>query len=314
MNSYTIIGHENIKNKIKNSIVKGKFSHASIIVGEDGIGKSIIAKEIAMIILEKSQRRSYADLIEFKPINKKSIGIDDIRNLIEEINKKPIEGNKKVIIIYKSELITEIAQNAFLKTIEEPPKGVYIILLCENMEHMLDTIKSRCEIFKLNRLKPYDIENFIKYKYKDIKKDNINSAIAFSDGIPGKAERFIEDESLKYIRDMSLGILKDSKDLSNYNYLMKYENFLINYKETWEEILTCILSYLRDSLLLKETGDEELLLNVDKKESIKDISEKYSYINLDKIVSIINDTRDKLNRNINSTLVFDAMLIKMQEV
>ncbi|CAM3093284.1 MULTISPECIES: DNA polymerase III subunit delta' [Clostridium] len=314
MNSYTIIGHENIKNKIKNSIVKGKFSHASIIVGEDGIGKSIIAKEIAMIILEKSQRRSYADLIEFKPINKKSIGIDDIRNLIEEINKKPIEGNKKVIIIYKSELITEIAQNAFLKTIEEPPKGVYIILLCENMEHMLDTIKSRCEIFKLNRLKPYDIENFIKYKYKDIKKDNINSAIAFSDGIPGKAERFIEDESLKYIRDMSLGILKDSKDLSNYNYLMKYENFLMNYKETWEEILTCILSYLRDSLLLKETGDEELLLNVDKKESIKDISEKYSYINLDKIVSIINDTRDKLNRNINSTLVFDAMLIKMQEV
>ncbi len=89
MNSYTIIGHENIKNKIKNSIVKGKFSHASIIVGEDGIGKSIIAKEIAMIILEKSQRRSYADLIEFKPINKKSIGIDDIRNLIEEINKNP---------------------------------------------------------------------------------------------------------------------------------------------------------------------------------------------------------------------------------
>lgn len=115
MDSHTIIGHENIKNRIKNSIIKGKFPHASIIVGEDGIGKSIIAKEMAMIILEKSQQRSYADLIEFKPINKKSIGIDDIRNLIEEINKKPIEGNKKVIIIYKSELITEVAQNAFLK-------------------------------------------------------------------------------------------------------------------------------------------------------------------------------------------------------
>ncbi len=156
--------------------------------------------------------------------------------------------------------------------------------------------------------------SFIKYKYKDIKKENIDSAVAFSDGIPGKAERFIEDESLKYIRDMSLGILKDSKNLSNYDYLMKYEPFLINYKENWEEVLTCILSYLRDSLLFKETGDEELLLNVDKKEYIKDISEKYSHINLNKMVSIINDTRDKLNKNINSTLVFDAMLIKMQEV
>ncbi|WP_251861651.1 DNA polymerase III subunit delta' [Clostridium sp. Marseille-Q2269] len=314
MNSYTIIGHENIKNRIKNSIVKGKFSHASIIVGDDGIGKSILAKEAAIIILEKQQQISCADIIEFKPTNKKSIGIDDIRNLIEEINKKPIEGSKKVIIIYKAEVITEIAQNAFLKTIEEPPNGVYIILLCESMEQMLDTIKSRCEIFKLNRLKPYDIEKFIKHKYNEIKKENINSAVAFSDGIPGKAERFIEDESLKYIRDMSLGIVKDSKQLSNYDYLTKYEKFLIDYKETWEEVLTCILSYLRDSLLFKETGDEELLLNIDKKEYIKDISEKYSYINLDKMVSIINDTRDKLSKNINSTLVFDAMLIKMQEV
>ncbi|KOR26346.1 DNA polymerase III subunit delta' [Clostridium sp. L74] len=314
MNSYAIIGHENIKSRIKNSIAKDKFPHASIIVGEDGIGKSKIAKEIAISLLEESQRMSCADIIEFKPINKKSIGIDDIRNLIEEVNKKPIEGSKKVIIMYKSELITEVAQNAFLKTIEEPPKGVHILLLCENMEQMLDTIKSRCEVFKLNRLKPCDVESFIKYKYKDIKKENIDSAVAFSDGIPGKAERFIEDESLKYIRDMSLGILKDSKNLSNYDYLMKYEPFLINYKENWEEVLTCILSYLRDSLLFKETGDEELLLNVDKKEYIKDISEKYSHINLNKMVSIINDTRDKLNKNINSTLVFDAMIIKMQEV
>ncbi|MGO5092336.1 DNA polymerase III subunit delta' [Clostridium sp. LCP25S3_F10] len=314
MNSYAIIGHENIKSRIKNSIAKDKFPHASIIVGEDGIGKSKIAKEIAISLLEESQRMSCADIIEFKPINKKSIGIDDIRNLIEEVNKKPIEGSKKVIIMYKSELITEVAQNAFLKTIEEPPKGVHILLLCENMEQMLDTIKSRCEVFKLNRLKPCDVESFIKYKYKDIKKENIDSAVAFSDGIPGKAERFIEDESLKYIRDMSLGILKDSKNLSNYDYLMKYEPFLINYKENWEEVLTCILSYLRDSLLFKETGDEELLLNVDKKEYIKDISEKFSHINLNKMVSIINDTRDKLNKNINSTLVFDAMLIKMQEV
>jgi DNA polymerase-3 subunit delta' len=314
LNSYAIIGHENIKSRIKNSIAKDKFPHASIIVGEDGIGKSKIAKEIAISLLEESQRMSCADIIEFKPINKKSIGIDDIRNLIEEVNKKPIEGSKKVIIMYKSELITEVAQNAFLKTIEEPPKGVHILLLCENMEQMLDTIKSRCEVFKLNRLKPCDVESFIKYKYKDIKKENIDSAVAFSDGIPGKAERFIEDESLKYIRDMSLGILKDSKNLSNYDYLMKYEPFLINYKENWEEVLTCILSYLRDSLLFKETGDEELLLNVDKKEYIKDISEKFSHINLNKMVSIINDTRDKLNKNINSTLVFDAMLIKMQEV
>ncbi|EJO5346134.1 DNA polymerase III subunit delta' [Clostridium botulinum] len=314
MDLYTIIGHEDIKNRMKNSITKDKFPHASIIVGDDGIGKSIIAREIAMLILGKSKSISYSDIIEFKITNKKSIGIDDIRNLIEEINKKPVEGYKKVILIYKAELITEVAQNAFLKTIEEPPNGVYIILLCENMDRMLETIKSRCEIFKLNRLKHDEIKKFIKNKYNNIKEEVLNSAIAFSDGIPGKAEGFIEDESLKHIRNMSLGILNDLKALNNYNYLIKYEKFLMKYKETWEEVLTCILSYLRDSLLFKETGDEGLLLNIDKRDYIKDISEKYSYINLYKIIDIINNTRNKLNKNINSTLVFDEMLIKMQEV
>lgn len=314
MNSYTIIGHENIKNRIKKSIENEKFSHASIIVGDDGIGKSILAKKIAMLILGKLENRTYADIIEFKPENKKSIGIDDIRTLIEEINKKPTEGDKKVIIVYKSELITEVAQNAFLKTIEEPPFGVYILLLCESMQFILDTIKSRCEIFKLNRLRSSEIKEFIINKYNDISEEELNAILAFSDGIPGRAEKFIEDESLKEIRNESLGILKDMKQLSNYNYLMKYEEFLMKYKDSWKEILTSILSYLRDSLLYKETGNEDLLLNIDKKEHIKDISEKYSYINLDKMVSIINDTRDKLNRNVNSTLVFDAMLMKMQEV
>lgn len=310
----TIIGHENIKHQLKNAIKKGRFSHASIIVGEDGIGKSLIAKEAAKMIINKHEDRDYGDIVEFHIKDKKSIGIDDIRLIIEEINKKPIEGNKKIVIIYKAHLITEVAQNAFLKTIEEPPKGVFIILLCESIKKMLDTIVSRCEIYKLSKLSFGQMKKFVDYKYNNLTKEEINSIIVFSDGIPGRVEKFIEDQSLQEIREFTLNIIKDVDDIDGYNYIYKYEPWLLKYKNNWEEMLTCFLSYLRDGLIYKETGKEDFLLNIDKKDDIKYISEKFSFIKLNKMISIVNNTQDKLSSNVNFSLVFDEMLIKMREV
>src|SRR3712207_8310639 len=88
--------------------------------------------------------------------------------LIEEINKKPYEGDNKVVIVYNADKMTMQAQNAFLKTIEEPPFGVYIFLLCENSESILDTIKSRCQIHKLNPLSFDEMKIFLQTNYKDL--------------------------------------------------------------------------------------------------------------------------------------------------
>lgn len=311
-----IIGHENIKKQINNSIKNNRFSHGSIIVGEDGIGKSLIAREIAVRLIGKTIVREYGDIIQYRvKNNKKSIGIDEIRSLIEEINKKPIEGDTKVVIIYNSHLITEVAQNAFLKTIEEPPKGVFIILLCENINKLLDTVKSRCEVYKLNKLNVEEIKNFVINKREfNLDESKLNSAIAFSDGIPGRAEKFIEDKLMKEIRDISLDIIVNLNKLDRYNYIYKYENLLLKYKNDFDELFTCILSYVRDALVYKETGRKELLLNIDKLSIIRDISEKFSFIKLSKIIDIVNSAKNKSNTNVNFTLVCDSMLIKMQEV
>ena len=146
MSFESIIGHELIKKEIENSIDTGKFSHAHLIVGEDGIGKSLLAREIALKVLGKDEDRDYVDIIKWKiEKNKQSIGVDSIRDIIKEVNRKPYEGDKKVVIVYNAEKMTTEAQNAFLKTIEEPPTGVLIILLSENLEMMLETIRSRCQ-------------------------------------------------------------------------------------------------------------------------------------------------------------------------
>ncbi|MDP4177829.1 MAG: DNA polymerase III subunit delta' [Bacillota bacterium] len=306
-----IIGHENLIRQVVNSISSGTFSHAHLFIGEDGIGKSLIAKRIALAILGKDKDKQYADILEYRTAkNKQSIGVEEMENIIIEINSKPYEGSKKVIIIYEADKLTTASQNAFLKTIEEPPKGVYILLLCENSEYILDTIKSRCQIHKLERLSPNEITLFIRKKYSELSDNEIRSLSLLSDGIPGRAEQFLNDESFKEIRDNILDILLNINNKIEPN---KYEAFFSKYKGKWEELLTWIVSYTRDVMIYKETGNESLIINFDKSENIKELSNMFSFNRLNGIINIVNDTRKKLIRNVNTSLVFEMMIINLQD-
>lgn len=161
-----IIGHNEIRAYFLNALSSNALSHAHLIVGENGIGKSLIAREFAARILGEKEYRKHIDIIEFRNTkNKKTIGIGEIRDIIEEVNKKPYEGSNKVVIIYNGDSITIPAQNALLKTIEEPPGGVYVFILCENYEMILETVKSRCQVHRLNRLNLEEIKAFIQKKY-----------------------------------------------------------------------------------------------------------------------------------------------------
>ena len=155
------IGYENLINNFRNRCMNNTLSHAHLIAGEDGIGKSKLANILAKLILNGNFDREYVDIINYRS-NKASFGVDDVRNIIEEVSKKPFEGDKKVIIIHEGNKLTTQAQNALLKTIEEPPVGVHIIILCESLELILDTIKSRCEIYKLTPLTKEELYEYIK--------------------------------------------------------------------------------------------------------------------------------------------------------
>lgn len=309
-----IIGHDSIIKEMENAVQTGKFAHAHILVGEDGIGKSLIARNIALKILRKERDTEYADLIEWRiEKNKKSLGVSDIRNLVQEINKKPYEGQNKVIIMYEAHKMTIQAQNAFLKTIEEPPKGVFIILLCENLQVILDTIKSRCQIHKLKALNNYEINEFLTKKYPHLIEGEIKVLIAFSNGIPGRIEKFLEDDKFNNIRKITLEVLIKSSHL-NKEEVLKFEKLLIKYKIEWKEILNTFLLYIRDAIVYKETGLEKIIINIDKISDIKELSNIYSFKKLNNLIDIINESRERLDRNLNPSLVFDMMLLKIQEV
>jgi len=314
MSFESIIGHNSIKNQISKSIKLDKLSHAHLLVGEDGIGKSILARNIGFKILGKNEDRQYVDLLEWRIEKSKStIGVNSIRTLIEEINKKPYEGDKKVIIIYDAHKMTPQAQNAFLKTIEEPPKNVTIFLLCENLEVILDTIKSRCQIHKLRSLKTDEMEAFLRANYSELSGDEVKVIVAFSDGIPGKAQRFIGDNNFKDIRSITMEVLLCLTKVGTEE-LIRYEKKLSNQKDNFEEILTAFLSYIRDTIIYKEIEDENLIINIDKILNIKELANMFSFNKLNGIINIINNTRENLDRNVNPGLTFEVMLFKMQEV
>ena len=160
------VGHSVLIENFKIRCNNGNLSHAQLISGDDGIGKSILAEILGKLILNGDLNREYVDIINYKP-SKASFGVDDVRNIIDEVNKKPFEGDKKVIIIHEGNKLTIQAQNALLKTIEEPPMEVYIIILCESLELILATIKSRCEIYKLTPLTKEELYRYIEIKGYD---------------------------------------------------------------------------------------------------------------------------------------------------
>lgn len=306
------IGHENIIRSFNMAIASEKLSHAHLIVGEDGLGKSVVAKDFALKILGKKDNKQYADILEFRN-SKKSIGVDEVRRIIDETNKKPYEGDKKVVIIYDGDKLTTQAQNAFLKTIEEPPRGVYIIILSENIEAILNTIRSRCQIHKLKRLSVDEIRNFILKKYGDLDSKYVDIINTFSDGIPGRAEKFIEDNVFNELRVLILDIIKKISE-KNINNIIKYEEDLIKYKDFYEEILNMFLLYIRDIIMYKELGNDNYILNRDKIHEIKELSNMLSFKTLDLMINVINETRYTLDSNVSASMTFDVMLLNMLEV
>lgn len=307
-----ILGHESIINGIKKRKLNNSFSHANLIVGDDGIGKSVIAKYLSNNIIKPKDNAESVDIVRYYP-SSSSFGVDDVRKIIDEVNKKPYEGDKKVLILYKCDKMTTQAQNALLKTIEDPPIGVYLILLSESLEAILDTIQSRCQVYKLTPLSKEDILEYIQINFPDVKYNDRYAALAFSTGIPGKVDRFINDEKLKELRntcvELFLDILKKEHGL-----VLKYQERLNSFKDEKYDILDILILFIRDIMVFKELNNKELVINFDKISDIIDISMGITYKKLSSMLQYIEEARINFSSNTNYSMTVSVMLMGFAEV
>lgn len=238
-----IIGHEKQKELLKNALKSGNISHSYLFYGQEGIGKAKIAKEFAKELLHVENIESSPD---YKYItrreDKKDIIIEQIRKeLIDNVYELPVSGEKKVYIIDNAQMLNIASQNALLKTLEEPPKYVVIILISSNISAFLTTIISRVNKISFNGIDDVSLKNFIRNQYNVELKDSI---IKFIDGSIGNAiqivqnntfEKFVKVDNLyEYICNKDVvSALKVSKEISFLeDNLLDYLEFLlyINFK------------------------------------------------------------------------------------
>lgn len=175
-----ILGNGRIKEVLANSVKNNKISHSYLFVGTEGIGKKLIAKEFAKMILCIDDNEKYCNkcksCIEFDTNNNPdfkiiepdgaSLKIEQIREFQSKVAEKPIISKRKVYIINDSDKMTKEAQNCLLKTLEEPPEYVTIILIGSNENKFLSTIKSRCMILHFNKIANDEIEKILGEQYQ----------------------------------------------------------------------------------------------------------------------------------------------------
>lgn len=177
-----IIGNDAIKDTLKKSANLNNISHSYLFLGIDGIGKKMIAKEFSKMIMclddsTKEYCNSCKSCIEFNTNNNpdffyvepdgNSIKIDTIREMLKKVAEKPIISRKKIFMIDNADKMTVEAQNCLLKTLEEPPEYICIILISSNENSLLNTIKSRCTIINFNKISNKEIKEYLENELKE---------------------------------------------------------------------------------------------------------------------------------------------------
>ena len=321
-----VIGREKITEHLQNAIRLGKVSHAYIFCGEDGIGKNFIADIFAAALQCEEQTGNpcgvckscmqaaggnHPDIIRVMH-EKAAIGVDDIRvQLNQDIQVKPYSSRYKIYIVDEAEKMTEAAQNALLKTIEEPPEYAVIMLLTNNPNAFLQTILSRCVMLNIrtvdkNRIRKYLMEECSIPDYQ------AELAAAFSGGNPGKAVKYASSEEFVQRRDDVLQLVRHVDEMK-INEIMEYMKHLAEDKAAIGDYLDLLMLWYRDVLLFKATKDTgqvvytEELLTIQKQASIK------SFEALEHIIEAFSTLRARLKANVSFETSVELLLLALQE-
>lgn len=241
-----------------------------------------------------------------------SIGVDDIRVQINDtIMVKPYSSGYKIYMVDEAEKMTVQAQNALLKTIEEPPAYAVIILMTTNQEVFLPTILSRCIQLKLRPLKDYVVSGYLS-EMMEVPESKADIYAAFARGNLGKALHLASSEEFSLLYKEVLTLLKNIKEM-DIPMLLDYIKKLQEDNLDLFECLDFMQLWYRDILMFKVTKDINTLVFKDEYGVVSGLCQKSSYEGLETILNSIEKAKARLNANVNTELALELMLLTMKE-
>ncbi len=322
-----VVGHEQVVLHMQNAIRQKKVSHAYLLCGEAGSGKRLLAEAFAKTILceeggisacgkcKSCRQTESGNNPDFRIVvrEKATLGVKEIREQVtSDALIKPYSSEHKIYLIDEAEKMTEEAQNALLKTIEEPPEYAVFLLLVSRRELLLQTILSRCILLPLYPVAVGKIKQFLMER-KGIPDYLAESAAAFSEGLVGRAVQYAESEEFVEQRKEVLHLVKYVDEMTMAE-VMEYVKLFAAKKDAADAYLELILLWYRDVLLFKATKDVNSLLFKDEPEAVAAQAGKRSFENLQGIVEALEQLKQRLKANVNFENALELLLLYMKEV
>ncbi len=252
---------------------------------------------------------THPDVI-FVKAEKKSLGVDEVREkIIEDIGIKPYRYAHKVYIIEQADLMTPQAQNALLKTLEEPPEYAHILLLAEKQDAFLQTILSRVVVLQLRPLSESLVIRYLQDK-KALTKERAAVYAAYAQGSIGQALLLLEDTDFAQMRQDVLQKLQSIQQVSEATVFLWAKEWEA-YKEDWR-FLDIIQLWYRDLLIAKRLQDPEYLIQKDMQHEIFACATEPAY-ELVRKAEAAQNAKMRLSQNANFRLTVEVLLMELKE-
>lgn len=327
-----IIGQEQMKEHLQNVLKLNKVSHAYIINGERSSGKEFIAKifaaalqcenpDTASGITEPCQvchscrqmaTGNQPDVLYISHEKPGTIGVEDIRGQINgTVAIKPYSSPRKVYIMNEAEKMTVQAQNALLKTLEEPPEYTVILLLTTNMDTLLPTILSRCVLLNMKPVRDAEVKKYLMetMQLPDYKAD---ICTAFARGNIGKAKLLAASEEFDHIKEEAITLLKYINDMEISEIVAAIKK-INEYKLDVNDYMDILAIWYRDVLIFKATNDLNHLIFREEIQYIKKVADRSTYEGIELVINALDKAKSRLKANVNFDLTMELLLLTVKE-
>ncbi len=326
-----IVGNAALKKRLSAEIEGKTFPHAYIIEGANGSGRHTLAKNIAAALSCqgdgsapcgscKSCKKIFSDsspdiTVQGIEEDRTTIGVDTVRKICNDISVAPNDLNVKMYIIEDADMMTEQAQNAFLLSLEEPPEYVIFFLICENSSSLLETVRSRAPVLRLERLGDDEVERYLlenDRRASQLKQDDklaFDTVIFSADGCIGRAKELLDPKKRKRLLDerkVAVDMISalSSKDRAG---VLSLVGSLGAKRAEVTRYLVSMQCAVRDLLLLKKTENVKLCFYLSKDEA-DELSSHYSSSSLILLYDAICNALGELEANSNVRLTLLSMV------
>ena len=322
-----IIGHEDIVKHFKSSIELGKISHAYILNGEKGSGKKTLAAVVAKSLQCESgeadpcgtcksclqaESGNQPDIIWVTHEKPNVISVDEIRTqILNDIELKPYSSRYKIYIVPDAQLMNTQAQNAILKTLEEPPEYAIIMLLTNNVDKFLPTIISRCIVLNFRPVEPLHMVDYLVNQI-GIDREKARFCTDFAQGNLGKAVRLAISPDYNEIKEDSLRLLRRIQDMDMDEIIQAVRN-MGKYKLDITDYIDIMTMWFRDLLMVKISKSPNKLIFKDEFSVMKKQASHVSYEGLEEILQALDKLKIRLEANVNFDIAMELMLLTMKE-